>query len=199
MLDSSRDCLGRCRFHSPAPSSNRLWRFGEARRATFWRHRKFCIIEPAAIGLRAVADLAEWDYGDYEGQRSVDVRKGRPDWNVFRDGCPRGEMPAQVSDRADRLIAHLRALNGNVALFSHGQFGRVLAARWIRLPAIEGQHFARTRLPRSCKNRERHHAVPRAIFIGLGSSHPIPKKLHSQGAERILRKAVCLDKRAAGQ
>jgi broad specificity phosphatase PhoE len=86
-------------------------------------------------------DLAEWDYGDYEGKRSVDIRKERPDWNLFRDGCPRGETPAQISDRADRLIARLRALDGNVALFSHGHFGCALAVRWIGLPLIEGQHF----------------------------------------------------------
>jgi probable phosphoglycerate mutase len=86
-------------------------------------------------------DLGEWDYGDYEGQRSADIRKERPDWNLFRDGCPGGEMPAQVSDRADRLIARLRALDGNVALFSHGHFGRVLAVRWIGLPVTEGQNF----------------------------------------------------------
>ncbi|MFY9329096.1 MAG: histidine phosphatase family protein [Georgfuchsia sp.] len=86
-------------------------------------------------------DLAEWDYGDYDGQRSVDIRKQRTDWNIFRDGCPQGEMPAQVSERADRLIAHLRALEGNIALFSHGQLGCVLAARWIGLPLVEAQHF----------------------------------------------------------
>jgi probable phosphoglycerate mutase len=86
-------------------------------------------------------DLAEWDYGDYEGKRSVDIRQGRPDWNVFRDGCPHGEMPAQVSERADRLIARLRTLDGKVALFSHGQFGGVLAARWIGLPLAQAQHF----------------------------------------------------------
>ena len=99
----------------------------------------------ALVGLTPDAeiepDLAEWDYGDYEGQLSVEIRKGRPDWNLFRDGCPRGEMPAQVSDRADRLIARLRALDGNVALFSHGHFGCVLAVRWIGLPVIEGQKF----------------------------------------------------------
>ena len=95
------------------------------------------------VGLTPVAeiepDLAEWDYGDYEGQLSVDIRKGRPDWTLFRDGCPSGEMPAQVSDRADRLIARLRAQDGNVALFSHGHFGCVLAVRWIGLPVIDGQ------------------------------------------------------------
>src|SRR6185503_4102650 len=85
-------------------------------------------------------DLAEWDYGDYEGQRSVDILQTRPIWNLFRYGCPLGEMPAQVSDRADRLIARLRKLEGNVALFSHGHFGRVLAARWIGLAVSEAQH-----------------------------------------------------------
>jgi len=86
-------------------------------------------------------DLAEWDYGDYEGQRSLDILNGRPDWNVYQDGCPHGEMPAQVSDRADRFFARLRALTGNIALFSHGQFGCVLAARWIGLTVAEAQHF----------------------------------------------------------
>ena len=99
----------------------------------------------ALVGLTPVPelepDLAEWDYGDYEGQLSVDIRKGRPDWNLFRDGCPGGELPAQVSDRADRLIARLRALDGNIALFSHGHFGCVLGVRWIGLPVIEARHF----------------------------------------------------------
>jgi broad specificity phosphatase PhoE len=96
-------------------------------------------------GLNAVAeiepDLAEWDYGDYEGKRTAEIRRERPGWNLFREGCPNGEMPAQVSDRADRCIAHLRLLEGNVALFSHGHFGRVLAARWIGLPASEARRF----------------------------------------------------------
>jgi probable phosphoglycerate mutase len=105
------------------------------------RARRTCEL----VGLDAVAeiepDLAEWDYGDYEGQRSVDIRKERPDWNLFRDGCPRGESPAQISERADRVIARLRALEENIAIFSHGHFGRVLAARWIGLPVGQAQHF----------------------------------------------------------
>jgi broad specificity phosphatase PhoE len=96
-------------------------------------------------GLGAVAeidpDLAEWDYGDYEGQRSKEIRQGRPHWDLFRDGCPRGESPAQVSDRADRVTARLRALEGRVAIFSHGHFGRVLAVRWIGLPLSEARRF----------------------------------------------------------
>jgi broad specificity phosphatase PhoE len=102
------------------------------------------VVGPARRQHRHTADrawLSEWDYGDYEGQRSVDICEGRPNWIVFRDGCPHGEMPAEISDRADRLIARLQAQEGNVALFSHGQFGAVLAARWIGLPAIDGQDF----------------------------------------------------------
>jgi probable phosphoglycerate mutase len=86
-------------------------------------------------------DLAEWDNGDDEGRTSAEILKSRPDWNLFRDGSPRGETPAQISARADRFIAHLRALDGNVALFSHSHFGRVLAARWIGLPVVQAQHF----------------------------------------------------------
>jgi len=99
----------------------------------------------ALVGMGAVAniepDLVEWDYGEYEGQRSVDIRTQRPGWNLFHDGCPHGESPSDVSDRADRLIAQLRALQGNIAVFSHGHFGRVLAARWIGLPVRHAQHF----------------------------------------------------------
>ena len=105
------------------------------------RARRTC--ELAGLGKVAEIepDLAEWDYGDYEGQRPVDIRKARPDWNVFRDGCPGGESPAQVSGRADRLIARLRTLEGNIALFSHGHFGRVLGARWIGLQIRQAQHL----------------------------------------------------------
>lgn len=105
------------------------------------RARRTCELAGLGPAAEIQPDLAEWDYGDYEGQRTVDIRKERLGWNVFRDGCPHGEMPAQVSDRADRLIAHLGAVDGNVALFSHGQFGSVLAMRWIGLPVAEGQHF----------------------------------------------------------
>ena len=86
-------------------------------------------------------DLSECDYGEYEGRRSIEVSKARPDWNLFRDGCPQGESPADILDRADRLIRRLRELHGNIALFSHGQFGAALAVRWIDLPLITGQNF----------------------------------------------------------
>jgi probable phosphoglycerate mutase len=105
------------------------------------RARRTCELAGLGAAAEVAPELAEWDYGDYEGQRSVDIRKVRPDWNIFRDGCPGGETPTQVSNRADLLIARLRALNENVALFSHGQYGCVLAARWIGLPLVEAKHF----------------------------------------------------------
>ncbi|MFN0194955.1 MAG: histidine phosphatase family protein [Aestuariivirga sp.] len=86
-------------------------------------------------------DLAEWDYGGYEGLRSGEIRANKPDWNIFRDGCPDGESLAGVSVRADRIIARLRKLEGDIAIFSHGHFGRVLAARWVGLEIECALHF----------------------------------------------------------
>jgi broad specificity phosphatase PhoE len=106
------------------------------------RARRTCELTGLGPQAEIDPDLAEWDYGDYEGKLSSDIRMGRPDWNAFRDGCPNGEMPAQVSARADRLIMTLCAMDGNIALFSHGQFGLALVARWIGLPVAEGQHFS---------------------------------------------------------
>ncbi len=86
-------------------------------------------------------DLAERNYGDYEGRRSVDICEERPGWDIFRDGCPNGESPFAIGERIDRLIARLRTMDGDVALFSHGRFGAVFGARWIGLPVFEAQHF----------------------------------------------------------
>ena len=105
------------------------------------RARQTCALAGLSQGAESEPDLAEWNYGAYEGGCTADIRKNRPDWNIFLDGCPGGETPGQVSDRADRLIAYLRNLDGKIALFSHGQFGSVLAARWIGLPVSEGPHF----------------------------------------------------------
>jgi broad specificity phosphatase PhoE len=105
------------------------------------RARRTC--ELAGLSAPAVVepDLAEWDYGDYEGLRTAEILKARPGWNLFIDGCPNGESPLQVSERADRLLSRLRALDGNVALFSHGHFGRVLGTRWIGLPVAEADRL----------------------------------------------------------
>lgn len=86
-------------------------------------------------------DLAEWDYGDYEGLTTPEIQAMVPGWTVFTHPCPNGETEAQVSARADRVIARCAAATGNVALFGHGHILRVLATRWVGVPIVNGQHF----------------------------------------------------------
>jgi broad specificity phosphatase PhoE len=105
------------------------------------RARQTCELAGLATPAETEPDLTEWDNGDDEGRLRADVIKTRPGWNLFRDGAPHGETAAQVSNRADRLITHLRTLDGNLALFSHGHFGRVLGARWIGLRVEQAQHL----------------------------------------------------------
>ncbi len=106
------------------------------------RARQTCELAGLGAASEVNTDLAEWDYGDYEGRRSADIRQERADWNIWRDGCPGGETPDDVSRRVDGLIEHLCTMQGNIALFAHGQLGCALAVRWIGLPLLEGQHFA---------------------------------------------------------
>jgi len=100
-------------------------------------------------GFGAVAetdpDLGELNYGQYEGRRSAEILAERADWQLFRDGCPGGESPAQVGERADRVVQRVRTVPGNVLLFSSGHFIRVLAARWLALsPGSAGRYFLLT-------------------------------------------------------
>ena len=94
-------------------------------------------------GFTAVAevdrDLLELNYGDYEGRRTTEIHVERPDWQLFRDGCPGGESPSQVGARADRVVHRMRALEGDVLVFSSGHFLRVLAARWLGLDPAAGR------------------------------------------------------------
>jgi len=94
-------------------------------------------------GFGAVAnvdrDLMEWNYGDYEGLRTVEIRAKRPDWHLFRDGCPNGESAVQIGARADRVVSRMRAIKGDVLLFSSGHFLRVFAARWLGLEPAAGK------------------------------------------------------------
>src|SRR5262245_4704856 len=78
-------------------------------------------------------DLVEWNYGQYEGRRTAEIRAERPDWELFRDGCPGGESPHDVSERADRIVRRIRAVPGNVLMFTSGHFLRVIAVRWLGL------------------------------------------------------------------
>jgi probable phosphoglycerate mutase len=87
-------------------------------------------------------DLAEWDYGRYEGLRTPEIQAQHPGWELFRDGCPEGESPDQITARADRVLARLAAADGTIAVCSHGHFGRALGVRWIGLPLAHGRSFA---------------------------------------------------------
>jgi broad specificity phosphatase PhoE len=109
--------------------------------------RRRAIRTASLAGLRSpmiIDELAEWDYGDYEGLTTPQIRETVPGWTVWTHPCPGGESAADVTARADRVLARLAELwhMGDVVLVGHGHFGRVLAARWVRLPASGGVHFA---------------------------------------------------------
>jgi broad specificity phosphatase PhoE len=87
------------------------------------------------------SDLVEWNYGDYEGVRTAEIHATRPDWQLFRDGCPNGESPQDIGARADRVVSRVRAFKGDVLIFSSGHFLRVLAARWLGLEPFAGKFF----------------------------------------------------------
>jgi broad specificity phosphatase PhoE len=105
------------------------------------RARRTCELAGFGPVAEILPELLEWNYGDYEGRRTEEIRAERPDWNVFRDGCPGGETPVQVGERAERVIEKIRAVQGNLLLFSSAHFLRVLAARWLNLSPEAGKHF----------------------------------------------------------
>lgn len=138
------------------------------------RARQTCELAGLGAGARIEPDLAEWDYGDFEGQRSVDIQQSRPDWNIWRDGCPHGETPADVGKRVDGLIRRLINLRGCVALFSHGQLGAAFGVRWIGLPVITGQHFTLAPASMSCLGSDVLHPKRPVIQLWneIGASRP---------------------------
>jgi broad specificity phosphatase PhoE len=103
------------------------------------RARHTCELAGFGAGAAIDRDLVEWNYGDYEGKRTEEIRKERPDWFLFRDGCPGGESVEAIGARADRVLARLRPFDRDVLIFSHGHFLRVLAARWLDLSAAEAR------------------------------------------------------------
>jgi probable phosphoglycerate mutase len=106
------------------------------------------------------SDLVEWDYGQYEGRRTAEIHAERPDWQLFRDGCPGGESPNQVGVRADRLVGRVRAIKGDVLVFSSGHFLRVLAARWLGLDAADGRYLLLSTASLSALSYEHNLAQP---------------------------------------
>jgi probable phosphoglycerate mutase len=105
------------------------------------RATRTCELAGFAAAAEVDRDLVEWDYGDYEGLRTAEIHDKRPEWQLFRDGCPGGESPDQIGARADRVVSRVRAVKGDVLIFSSGHFLRVLAARWLGLEPVNGSLF----------------------------------------------------------
>ncbi|KRB50406.1 phosphoglycerate mutase [Rhizobium sp. Root708] len=105
------------------------------------RARNTCRLAGFGAGVVAKNDLAEWDYGAYEGITTKAIHADRPDWQLFRDGCPDGEAADDVGARADRIVTELRQANASILIFSSSHFLRVLAARWLGLPPTDGARF----------------------------------------------------------
>ncbi len=106
------------------------------------RAKQTCELAGFGSVVQIDPDLVEWDYGNYEGRTVIEIHKERPDWNIFRDGCPAGESISDISMRADRLVSRLKEIDkGNVLLFSHGHMLRILAVRWLALRAQDGRLF----------------------------------------------------------
>jgi len=105
------------------------------------RASRTCELAGFAARAETDRDLLEWNYGEYEGRRTPDIHKERPDWQLFRDGCPGGESPEDVGARADRVVRRLRAVDDNVLIFSSAHYLRVFAARWLGLDVAIGRCF----------------------------------------------------------
>jgi broad specificity phosphatase PhoE len=117
-------------------------RFAAVYTSPLARAYETCRLAGLDDGAQVRDELLEWDYGEYEGITTQEIRARRPDWQLWRDGCPGGEDARQVGIRADRLIGELRGLGGDAALFAHGHVLRVIAARWLGLPPQDGRLFA---------------------------------------------------------
>jgi broad specificity phosphatase PhoE len=131
--------------------------------------------ELAGFGAVAETDpeLVEWDYGKYEGLTSAQILSERPDWQLFRDGVPGGESLEQIGARADRVIQRLRAIAGDVLLFSSGHFSRVLAARWLGLDPGSGRYFLLN--PASLSALSYEHNLSRPVIRLWNDDHHVAK------------------------
>jgi probable phosphoglycerate mutase len=115
--------------------------FAEVFTSPLQRAARTCEIAGFGAVAHRDADLVEWNYGKFEGRKTAEIHVESPDWQLFRDGCPGGETPAQVSARADRVLGRLRVVKGDVLVFSSGHFLRVLAARFLGLEPAAGKYF----------------------------------------------------------
>jgi len=137
------------------------------------RARRTCELAGFGAAARVDPDLVEVNYGACEGRTTADIRKERPDWDLFRDGCPGGETVEQVSERADRVIARLRAEGGDVLVFSSGHFLRFVAARWLGLPGGHARYFLLTTASLSVLGYE-HNLQEPVIRLWNDDRHVVP-------------------------
>jgi broad specificity phosphatase PhoE len=131
-----------------------VWPFARVFVSPLSRARDTCAL--AGLGDRAELrpDLMEWDYGAYEGRTRTDILHERPEWSLWRDGCPQGETAEQVGVRVDRVLSEVRGIDGDVALFAHGHVLRVLTARWLQTPPSMGERYALSTASVSVLGRE---------------------------------------------
>jgi broad specificity phosphatase PhoE len=118
------------------------WSFGLVLSSPLERALDTCRLAGLGDSVETTDDLLEWDYGEYEGITTPQIREGRPDWYLWRDGCPGGELPEDVGRRADRVVARVADADDDVALFAHGHILRVVAARWLGLGPEAGALLA---------------------------------------------------------
>jgi probable phosphoglycerate mutase len=116
--------------------------FAEVFTSPLKRAMHTCQLAGYATVAQIDSDLVEWNYGKYEGLRSQEIHVDNPKWDLFKDGAPEGESIAEISARADRVVARIRSVTGNVLIFSSGHFLRVLASRWIAAGAAMGGALA---------------------------------------------------------
>jgi probable phosphoglycerate mutase len=158
-------------------------RFAHVLVSPMQRARQTCALAGLGAVARVDPDLREWSYGEYEGLTLAEIRKRRPDWEIYRDGAPGGESPDQVTSRADRVLVELRAMIGRIAVFSHGHLLRALAARWIGLPIQQGCNLALDTASLSMLAYD--HNDPDVPVISLWNAVRVPH--HSDEVQSTLR------------
>src|SRR5271156_300537 len=147
------------------------------------RAARTCELAGFASEAETDPDLVEWDYGQYEGLTSAQILQQRPDWQLFRDGAPGGESPAQIGERADRVVKRVRAIAGNVLLFSSGHFIRVLTARWLGLGSgTGGKYFLLNPASLSALSYEHNFSQP-VIRLWNDDHHVVRESVQLSGEE----------------
>lgn len=154
------------------------------------RARRTCELAGFSSEAEIDPDLVEWNYGEYEGRLTSDILKERPDWQLFRDGCPGGESPQQIATRANRVVQRVRRISGDVLIFSSGHFLRVLATCWIGLEPIDGRFLMLSTASVSALSYENSPSQPAIRFwndthhLAYSLDQPRSDQPRSQGEER---------------